>query len=257
MSLITDGISKVRVLDVPAGIWPDGDYFACPRIAIVRWHSDWTDKLHHAYVNGSHAGTTVDVNQRQLVVPVPGSPATAVRIEVFAVEPRYAHIDFGNELSQITNTGRVLLRILRSQQLPFDSTIQIYCDNGTGSIDYDNPVNTEPIRLWPSFYDKAGFGTSRFGQGDFGFDSAAAVGFGRGDFGFGQFGLDADSLEWISEPLGKGVYKFAAKVIDKDGSESDAVETESITVIPAAQPAAALTVLSFDKQTNKLVLGVS
>lgn len=257
MSLIVDGISKVRVFDVPAGIRPDGDYFACPRVALVRWHCDWTDKLYQVYVNGSHVGTTVCVSQRQLVVPVPGSPGTAVRIEVFAVDPQFAHIDFSDELSQVSNTGRVKLRILRSQLLPPGSMIQIYSDNGTGDIDYDNPLGAEPIRVWPSFYDKAGFGTSRFGEGDFGFDSAAAVGFGRGDFGFGQFGLDADSLEWISEPLSKGVYKFAAKVFDKNGSESDAVETEPIAVIPAAQPAADLTVLSFDKQTNELVLSVN
>jgi hypothetical protein len=257
MSLVAEGISKVRAFDIPAGIWLNGDYFACPRVAIVKWHSDWTDKLHQVYVNGRHAGTTVDVNQRQLVVPVPNSPATAVRIEVFAVEPRLAHIDFSGEVPQVTDTGRVKLRILRSQLLPLDSVIQIYSDNGTGDIDYDNPLCTEPIRVWPSFYDKAGFGTSRFGEGDFGFDSVAAVGFGRSDFGFGQFGLDADSLEWISEPLSKGVYRFAAKVIDKNGSEGGAVETEAITVITAAHPATALTVLSFDKQTNQLMLSIN
>ncbi len=257
MSLIADGISMVRVLDVPAGIWTNGDYLACPRVALVGWHSDWPDKLHQVYVNGRHAGTTVDINQKQLVVHLPGSPATAVRIEVFAVEPQLAYIDFSSELPQATDTGRVKLRILRSQLLPLGSTVQIYSDNGTGDIDYDNPVNAEPIHVWPSPYDKAGFGTSSFGEGDFGFDSAAAVGFATGCFGLGQFGLDADSLEWISEPLDKGVYKFAAKVIDKNGSQSDAVETESIAVIPAARPATALTVLSFDKQTNKLMLGVS
>lgn len=257
MSLIADGISRIRVLDVPAGIRADGGYFSCPRVSLLSWHSDWTDKLYQAYVNGFYAGTTIDIDQRQLVVSVPSSPATAVRIEVFAVEPQFAHIDFRNELSQATDSGRVKLRILRSQLLPLGAAIQIYSDNGTGDINYDDPVNDEPIQVWPSSYDKAGFGTSSFGEGDFGFDSAAAVGFGSGCFGSGQFGLDDDSLEWISEPLDKGIYTFAAKVIDKDGNQSDAVETESIAVIPAARPATALIVLSFDKQTNKLVLGVN
>jgi hypothetical protein len=257
MSLIADGINKVRVFDVPAGIWTNGDYFACPRVALVDWHSDWTDKLHQVYVNGRCAGTTVDVHQKQLVVHLPGSPATAVRIEVFAVEPQSAHIDLGSELSQAADTGRVKLRILRSQLLPLGATIQVYSDNGSGVIDYGDPVSNEPIQVWPSPYDKTGFGACCFGEGDFGFESAAAVGFGRGDFGLGQFGLDVDSVEWISEPLDKGIYRFAARVIDKDGNQSDAAETEPITVILAARPATALTVLSFDKQTNKLVLGVS
>lgn len=257
MSLITDGIERVRAFELPAGIWPDGDCFGCPRVALVKWRSNWTDKLYQVYVNGQLAGTAVDPNQRQLVVPAPSSSLTAVRVEIFAVESRYAYIDFRDELRRVTNTGRVRLRILRSQLLPLGSVIQIYSDSGTGSVDYDNPVNVEPIDVWPSLYDKAGFGMSSFAEGDFGFDSAAAAGFGVGDFGLGQFGLDADSFEWTSEPLSKGVYKFGVQVIDKDGNASDAVETESITVIPSARPATVLTVWSFDKQSNRLVLSVN
>jgi hypothetical protein len=186
MSLIADGIDKVKALQLPAGIWTDGDYFGCPRVALVKWCSSWTDKLYQVYVNGRLAGKTVVTNQRQLVVPVPGSPSTAVRIEVFAVEPRFAHIDFGGELPQASDTSRVKLRILRSQLLPLGSVIQIYWDSGTGTIDYDKPLSAEPFRVWPSPYDKAGFCMSRFAEGDFGFDSAAAVGFGGGDFGFGR-----------------------------------------------------------------------
>ena len=257
MSLIKNGIDRVRVYELPAGIWPDGDYFSCTRFALVQWRSEWTDKFHQVYVNGALSRTTFDVEQRQLILPVPSSFTAAVRIEVFAVEPQFAQIDYSGELTTPNQTGRIKLRLLRSQSLPPDSVIQIYSDNGTGSIDYDNPVNTEPIQVWPSFYDKAGFAMSRFGEGDFGFDSAAAVGFGMGDFGFGQFGLDADAIEWTTEPLNKGTYKFAARVIDKQGNESDAVETEPITVIGAAIPATELNVFSFDKQTNELVLSVN
>jgi hypothetical protein len=257
MSLIIDGIGKIKAFELPAGIWPDGNYFGCPRVALVKWHSSWTDKLYQVYVNGQLAGTAVDLTQRQLVVPVPSSLSTAVRIEVFAVEPQFAYIDFGGKLQRAAGTGRVKLRLLRSQHLPLGSLIQIYSDNGTGTIDYDKPVNAEPIRVWPSLYDKAGFGISRFAEGDFGFDSAAAVGFGMGDLGLGQFGLDADSFEWTTEPLSKGVYKFGVKVIDEDGNESDAVETKSITVIPSAWPATVLTVWSFDKQSNRLVLSIN
>ena len=156
MSLITDGIEQVRAFQLPVGIWPDGGCFDCPRAALVRWRSNWTDKLYQVYVNGRLAAATVDIAQRQLVVHLPGSFSTAVRIEVFAVEPRFAHIDFGGELPQTTNSGRIKLRILKSQQLPLEATIQIYSDDGTGTVDYDKPVNVEPIRIWPSFYDKAG-----------------------------------------------------------------------------------------------------
>ncbi len=97
---------------------------------------------------------------------------------------------------------------------------------------------------------------SRFGASDFGYDSAAAVGFGKGSFGNAQFGLDADTFEWVSSPMQVGVYKFAVKITDEVGNESIASETGQVTVTPAARPAEQVSVFSFDKQTNQLVLSV-
>jgi hypothetical protein len=54
-----------------------------------------------------------------------------------------------------------------------------------------------------------------------------------------------------------GVYKFAVKVVDKLGNVSSVSETGEITVIPAAKPAERVSVSSFDKQTNKLVLKIN
>ena len=98
---------------------------------------------------------------------------------------------------------------------------------------------------------------NRFGAGDFGYDSAGAVGFCKGSFGQGQFGLDADTIEWTSPPLMAGVYKFGIKITDRAGNKSNASETEPITVIPGAKPAEQVSISSFDKQTNELVLSIS
>jgi len=146
---------------------------------------------------------------------------------------------------------------LRSQNLPIGATAEIYFDNGTGEIDYDNPLTNSPIRIWPAWQDKAGFGMSRFGVGDFSLDWAVGIGFGKGNFSHGQFGLDADTIEWTSPPLSAGVYKFAVKVTDDIGNESIANETGQITVIPAARPAEELAIRSFNKETNELILDVS
>ncbi len=250
--LIANGIEKVKALKLPIG-----GNFDSPRTALVRWQSSHNEKLHQAYVNGKYAGVTVNSQQRQLIVPLPSSFATAVSIEIFAVEPKDAHIDFSDEVEPVITNGRVKLRLLRSQNLPFDSTIKIYSDSATGQIDYDNSLNAEAINVWPSRYDKCGFGNSRFGRSDFGYDSAAAVGFGRGNFGRGQFGLDADSIEWMTNQLAKGIYKFAIVVYDKEGEQFSVTETEPITVIPSPRPAERLTVISFNKHTNELLLGVS
>jgi hypothetical protein len=94
---------------------------------------------------------------------------------------------------------------------------------------------------------------SGFGVGDFGYDSAAAVGFGKGSFGHGQFGLDADTIEWISPLLMAGVYKFGVKVTDGAGNQSSASETEPITVMPAARPAEQV----YSDRYGALLCGVS
>jgi len=97
---------------------------------------------------------------------------------------------------------------------------------------------------------------SRFGSSDFGYDGAAAVGFGKGVFGRGLFGFDAEVFEWVSPSLRTGVYKFGVKVSDEAGNESSGSETAQIAVIPAVRPAEKLSVSSFDKQTNELVLKI-
>lgn len=258
MSLISDGINKVRVFELPAGIWGDGSVVGVPRIALVKWRSSGTNKLYQVYVNDRYAGSTVESDQRQMVVQLPTSFGTAVRIEVFAVKAEDAAVDFSSKFDwSAGETGRVKITLLRNQKLPLGSVAQIYSDNGTGQIDYNTPINELPVCIWPSWQDKTGFGMSRFGEGDFGYDGAAAVGFGIGCFGYGWYGQDADAIEWVSEALEAGVYKFAVKIFDLSGNVSAASETGEVTVIPAAKPAERLAVSSFDKQTNQLVLNIT
>ncbi len=259
MGLIGTGIEKVRAFELPAGIWADGKCIETPRAALVKWSAkaNSSDMFYQVYVNGQYAGATIDNRQRQMIVPIRTSLESAVRIEVFAVEAEQASTDFSNELVRPpAASGRARIRLLRSQNLPSDATAEIYFDNGTGEVDYDTPLTNSPIRIWPAWQDKAGFGMGRFGVCAFGYESAAAVGFGKGSFAHGQFGLDADTIEWVSPPLQAGVYKFGVKVIDGRGNESNASETEPITVIPAARPAERVSISSFDRQTNQLVLKI-
>lgn len=256
MALISEGIETVRAFELPSGISQSGDHVTAPRAALVTWESSLSDKLFQLYVNGRYAGATIDPEQRQSVVPIPTCGGRPVRIEVFGVEAQDAHMDFGDEIGPSqTDSGRVKITLLRSQSLPAGATANVYCDNGAGQIDYETPVNDSPIRIWPSWQDKAGFAMSAFGLGDFGWDSAAAVGFGKGCFGHGHFGLDADAIEWVSEPLSTGSYRFGIKVTDEYGNQSAANETE-VTVTPAARPATGLSISSFEEETNRLVLSI-
>jgi len=258
MGPITIDIESVMVFELPCGIWASGRYIASARTALVKWRSSFSDKFYQVYVNGQYAGTTLDSQQRKMLVPIPVSLETPVRIEVFAVEAKRADTDFSDEQNYPAGLGsRVRISVLRSQSLPIGGTCQIYFDAGTGQIDYDNPLNNSPIRIWPVWQDKAGFGMSRFGNSDFGYDSSAAVGFGKGSFGRGDFGLDADTFEWISPQLSAGVYKFAVKITDEVGNQSGGCESEPVTVTPLPKPAEQVTISSFDKQMNQLVLSIS
>jgi len=257
MVLISEGISRVRAFELPCGIWADGASVAVPRVALVRWYSTWSDKLYQIYINGRYAGTTVDRDQRQEIIHLPSSPHSAVKVKVFAVEDSEADVDFSSELSTSGDSGRVKITFLREQDLPIGGTAEIYFDNGAGEVDYEKRLNDFVIRLWPSRQDKAGFGMSRFGFSDFGYDWAAGMGFGLGIFGRSRFGVDADVIEWVSKPLAGGVYKFAVKIFDSTGNQSSITETGPLTVIPAAKPAEQLGIISFDKQSNQLVLSVS
>lgn len=251
------GIENVMVFELPCGIRADGGYIASVRTALVKWRSSLSDKFYQVYVNGRYAGSTVDSRQRWILIWLPASLESPVRIEVFAIEAEQADTDFSDELHCPAGmSGRVKIIMLRGQNLPVGATCQVYFDNGTGQIDYDNPLNVLPVMVWPAWQDKAGFGMSSFGRSDFGYDSSAAVGFGKGSFGRGEFGIDADTFEWLSPQLSAGVYKFAVRIIDGAGNQSGPIETGPITVTPLPKPAEEVSISSFDKQTNQLVLSI-
>jgi hypothetical protein len=259
MALIRSGIIWVRAFELPCGVSADGRYFAAPRTALITWAStsQLSDKLFQIYVNERFAGVTIDTEQREMLVPLGLSTETAARIEVFAVEPEDAHRDLSGELEpRPGESGRVRIVLLRDQTLPVGSTVDIYCDNGTGTVDYGQALNESPIRVWDRWEDKAGFGMSRFGCSDFGNDGSAAVGSGKGSFGSAPFGFDADTIEWVSPVLPDGVYRFGVAVRDTHGNQSIASETDEITVTRAARPAGRLSVADYDAQAGLLVLKI-
>jgi hypothetical protein len=228
----SDGIDKVRAFALSAGA------------AVVKWHSTNIDMLHQVYVNGRFAGVTVEPMQRQLIVPIPLSIKTAVRIEVFAVEPGDSDIDYSSGQSQ---AGRVKIEFPRIDNLPTGGSVDYYLE--------ENKLSNRSIKIQTEFADKGGFGLSSFAMSDFGYDGSAAPGLGKGNFGFGWFGFDCDMLCWQSGQLEAGRYKFDIKITDNLGNTADGhIETETETIIPPAMPAKELKVKSFDRQSGKLIL---
>jgi hypothetical protein len=260
MSLISSGIAKVRAFELASGVRRDGGGCSEQRRALVRWSfvGDASGKCFQVYVNGRYAGTTVDSEQGQMVVAMPGCGVSPVRIEVFAVEAGEGHVDFHDEASSACGCGeRVRIRFLRGQELAVDSFWQVYSDEGGGEVNYDEAISDGPVRVWPVWADKAGFGMSGFGEGDLGYEWGAGVGFGKGCFGMGMFGVDADAIEWVSGLLQEGVYRFAVKVTAEGGSENFGGEVGPLAVKGGFAAAEGISVSSFDKASNELVLSVS
>jgi hypothetical protein len=258
MGLSSEGITKVRAFELPAGVWKDGDSVGVPRTVLLSWQSSLQDKFYQVYVNGRYYATSDGAKQRRMLVQLPSSFSSSVHIEVFAVDACEADRDFSSELDEsYCKSGRVKISLLRQQKLAAGAMVNIYFDNGTGEIDYDNPINTEPIEVWADWQDKGGFGMSRFGRSDFGRDWSSGAGFGVGCFGWGEFGVDADVIEWISEQLPAGVYKFAVKIIDAEGNESEPIESGEILAEPAARGVEDLSIVSFDESGGKMVLGIN
>lgn len=257
MSVTESGIDRVRAFGLAAGIGADGELVNSPLVVLVKWRSEHESKLHQVYVNGRFAGITRYLRQRAMVVAIPSGDSAAARIEIYAVEPSQANIDFSDDIESFEQNSRVRIQWSRSLSLPFRGYAKVYADGGDGEIDYDVAVSAEAIQLWPGWQDKGGFGLSRFAKSDFGFDGSAAVGFGNGSFGYGEFGFDADLITWESRELETGLHRFAVKITDRFGNDSDAAETEQAIVIRSAECVEALGVDSYDQEHDVFVLGVN
>ena len=253
--MTTSGINNLRCVFLAAGARASGAAVNESLSCFVSWRSEHEDKFYQVYVNGRSAGVTVNVKQRKMVVPLRLLKASTNKIEIVAVDAAQKYTDLSEQLKAVM-AGRLKVSIPRSMSLPYEGQVEVYSNSGTGQVDYQQPIIKESIQLWASREDKGGFGLSRFGKSDFGYDGSASAGFGLGDFGSGEHGFDGNAANWESEELSTGVYKFGIKITDHKGNrEIVSSETETV-IIEEAVPAEKLTIGSYDKSQNELLFSV-
>jgi len=118
MSLIDSGIHSVRAFALPAGIARMADASKLTRrFGEMAFDVDrkTSSGLRQRPLCRNDARRSTKTDGRS----IPTSPESPVRIEVFAVELQEADTDFASELGQpVTDTGRVKITLLRSQNLP-------------------------------------------------------------------------------------------------------------------------------------------
>jgi hypothetical protein len=235
--ILCEKISNVQVFSLPMGVSADGSANQLTGFAVVKWHSEY-NLPHQVYVNGKFAAAA-DTEQRQMIISLPLSQKAAVKIEVYAVDLQNADTDFSELIESEHKPSRVQIEFPKM----LDGCIDIYRE--------DEKLTNQTIRL----FSLIGFGLAGFGQSDFAFDSGAAAGLGKGAFGYGQFGFDADMFCWQSSQLNTGTHSFKLKITDVNGNQTE-TQTQPVTLIQSALPAEKITIDSFDKQNNKLVLSV-
>ena len=252
MNLIASGIDNVRACVVLAGVGRGGHCVDEPSSVLVKWRSTHTDKLYQVYVNGRFAGVTDGCKDRSMRVRLLSCWSSVSRIDVFAVAPEFGQVDLSDDAGLEKDGGRVELVWSRQQRLPFGGSYDVYMDSEGGGIDSESNPLADDVAIWPVWQEKGGFGLSRFGRSDFGFDGSACVGFGRGVFGGGEFGFDADEIRWISDEIDSGRYEFAVRVADRAGNTYAEMVSDEALVVRQAKGAGRLRLDSYDKSSGAI-----
>ena len=254
MAYSTEHISSVRAIGFPAGTKGGDEMVSLPGLVMVNWRSEETDKLFQVYVNGQWSGATSHPRQRKLLVEYEHPHIAA--IEVVAVLPNEKSVDFSGELAGFTGADgcHAVIHWPRRGVLPLGSRTMVYGDEGSGQINYTDPLAT--IETWAGVAEKWGYGLDGFGKGDFGYSGTGAVGWGRGSFAWGEFGFDAEIQVFISDALAAGKYQFAVRVCDTQGNFIEG-EDEVVTVYLDPLPAASrVSIENYDEQNDELVLDI-
>lgn len=136
---------------------------------------------------------------------------------------------------------------------------KLFSDAGSGTIDYDTPVDNRLYQLFPAGAGVFGFGHAPFGRFRFGHAHAMrAVGFGHLPFGHFPFGLASAEITAVHQVAACGTYKYAFKVYDAAGNpQSGAPDEISVTVHTAPAKPAGLKKQSYNKTTDVLTLEVA
>ena len=231
MAYYTTGITVVGWEDFDGGV-------------LLRATSTQAGKAVQCYLSGQLRAWQSPVNgEVQFLLPVMLATDT---LFLLAVDPANADTDYFDDAYTIAATyaNRISVSTPRLMGLGRGLTFRVYRGDA-GDASADTLVHEE------SYYDgrETGYG---FQYGEvYGYGPAYA-GYG---FGYGaNYGFGSDNLEWVSEPLPPGAYPVKITVVDAAGNESTAA-TDTVTLTTYPRPATAMSITSYDIDTDTLTLG--
>jgi hypothetical protein len=134
----------------------------------------------------------------------------------------------------------------------------LYANGGDGAMDWDSPVDSERLDLFPGGNGILGFGLAPFGLHSFGLPlSVGTQGFGLAPFGLHPFGLGATVITKQVSVADCGDWLFGFKTFDAAGNPNTGTPgsaSAAVHITPAAP--LGLTTVSYDPTTGNLTLAV-
>lgn len=136
--------------------------------------------------------------------------------------------------------------------------LQVFTDNGSGTVDTADPLLAEPVQLFPNAWRPRGIGADPIGAVPIGHgqpETARQKGIGAhpiGSIPIGS-GMAIRPVE-VRVVEGFGLYKFAARAVDEAGNSQSAelVEMEKLVSGANPPPLARMDYASFDEVDDQV-----
>jgi hypothetical protein len=136
---------------------------------------------------------------------------------------------------------------------------KLFWDSGTGTIDYDAPVDNRLYELFPDGAGIYGFGHALWGHFRWGHaQSRRAPGFGHLSWGRFPWGHGSGVVVASHVVSACGTYKYALKIYDSTGNAQSGSPAEASIAVHTAPPKpAGLKKETYNKTTDVLTLEVA
>ena len=184
---------------------------------------------HQVYVDGRLAGATLSTADRSVIVAAPQTAASA--IEVAAVDPGDRLTDFSAALAGFTDAQGTCVRLVWAGGRYLGADLDHFDVYGgpTGTIDYTQPLNAEPIAPLVNGQDREGLGC--------------------GGFGRGGWGRSAMTFTFVTQKYFNGTYSFEISAVDAAGNVAPGLQV-TVQVQGLPRPPSDLSMASYDSGTQ-------
>lgn len=135
---------------------------------------------------------------------------------------------------------QVLLTIDLPDEWDGGTTLQVFTDFGSGTVDFASPLLARRAQVYPGRRRAAGYADAAWGDdsyGDFGAPLPPEEGFGEAEYGDAPYG-DGERLMMLPVPIppGYGTWKFTIRAFDEAGNQQGTISPTITAWISGTEP---------------------